>query len=104
MSDLLPLLARALAEAGSVGFGRVVGARRAQADLAIPCSAARLIQQLAPPKVIKALPRTAVDAAEAEEEAAWRINAEAAVAALHLGAHFVQASTDYVFGGDPNTS
>ncbi|MCR9129311.1 MAG: dTDP-4-dehydrorhamnose reductase [Alphaproteobacteria bacterium] len=97
-------LARALAEAGPAGFGRVVCAGRAQANLSVPGAAARLIQQLAPRAVINAAAWTAVDAAETEEEAAWRINAEAAGEAAHaarrIGARFIQVSTDYVFGGD----
>jgi len=113
LSDLLLVLgrsgqlARALAEAGPAGFGRLVCAGRAQADLSVSGEAGRLIQELAPRAVINAAAWTAVDAAEAEEKAAWRINAEAAgeaaEAARRVGARFIQVSTDYVFGGDDRT-
>lgn len=97
-------LARALAEAEPAGFDRVVCAGRDRADLSVPGAAARLIQQLAPRAVINAAAWTDVDAAEAEESAAFRINAEAAGeaadAARRASARFVQVSTDYVFGGD----
>lgn len=57
----------------------------------------------APSVVINAAAYTAVDRAEAEPAAAWRLNAEAAAAAARgaarLGAALVHFSTDYVFDG-----
>ncbi len=56
-----------------------------------------------PRAVINAAAYTAVDAAQGDTDAAWRINAEApgvaARAAAAVGASFVQISTDYVFDG-----
>ncbi|QEO08640.1 dTDP-4-dehydrorhamnose reductase [Protaetiibacter larvae] len=54
--------------------------------------------------VINAAAYTAVDAAEADEDAAYAVNATGAQnlarAAAAAGARFVQVSTDYVFRGD----
>lgn len=55
--------------------------------------------------VINCAAYTAVDAAEEDADLAYRINAEAPgeLAALcrERGAHLIQLSTDYVFGGEP---
>lgn len=97
-------LARALADASAVRFEETICAGRERADLSVPGDAARLVAALAPDTVINAAAWTAVDAAEADEDAAWRINAQAAgevaEAARKIGARFIQVSTDYVFGGD----
>lgn len=68
---------------------------------------ARLEQQvlaLAPTVIINAAAYTAVDAAESDAAAAWRLNAEApaalARAAQTLGAVLVHLSTDYAFDGE----
>lgn len=97
-------LAQALSEAAAGRYDPVVSAGRSEADLAAEGAAARLIADLAPDAVINTAAWTAVDAAEDQEGAAFRINAvaagEAAEAARRAGARFIQVSTDYVFGGD----
>ena len=93
-------LARELARIAPPGT-RFLG--RAEADLATPGAAAAAIMAARPGAVINAAAWTAVDAAEANEAAAMRINAEAvgemarACAGLHVP--LVQLSTDYVFDG-----
>jgi len=76
---------------------------RAEADLARPGAAAAAIAEHAPSAVINAAAWTAVDAAETEEEAALRLNAEApgemARACAARGIPFLHVSTDYVFDG-----
>ena len=78
-------------------------AGRDEADLADPAACAALIRAARPRAVVNAAAWTAVDRAEAEPEAARRVNAEApgamAAACAALGVPFVQISTDYVFDG-----
>lgn len=82
----------------------VISLRRADADLAKPSAAAAAIMLAKPAAVINAAAWTAVDKAEAESEAAHRINAlaagEIAAASRNIKARMVQISTDYVFAGD----
>jgi dTDP-4-dehydrorhamnose reductase len=76
---------------------------RAQADLMDPAACAAAIHAHRPRAVINAAAWTAVDKAEAEEEAATTINADApaamARACADMGIPLVQISTDYVFDG-----
>jgi len=76
---------------------------RDRLDLMIPNMAARAIATERPDLVINAAAYTAVDAAEAEREAAERINGaavgEIARAAAAADAPLIQISTDYVFDG-----
>ena len=73
------------------------------ADLADPATLAAQIRELAPAAVLNAAAYTAVDKAEADVEAAFRINAQApealARACADLDIPFVHYSTDYVFDG-----
>lgn len=73
------------------------------ADLDAPDTLPALIARLAPDVVVNAAAHTAVDRAESEPEAAFRINAEApariAEACAACGAWLVHYSTDYVFDG-----
>lgn len=73
------------------------------ADFGAPISLAALIAQTAPDVVVNAAAYTAVDKAETDAEAAFRINAEApaaiAQACVDSGALLVHYSTDYVFDG-----
>lgn len=85
---------------------RAPGARclgREEADLADPATCAAAIEADAPGVVINAAAWTAVDKAEAEEEAARVVNAEApgamARACARRGIPFLHVSTDYVFDG-----
>lgn len=76
---------------------------RAEADLSDPAACAAAIRAHRPAAVVNAAAWTAVDAAEAEEEAATVVNAAApaamAEACAGLGIPLVQISTDYVFDG-----
>ncbi|MCL6730146.1 dTDP-4-dehydrorhamnose reductase [Sphingomonas hankyongi] len=76
---------------------------RPELDLARPGSAAAAIERLRPDLVVNAAAYTAVDLAETEPEAAFRINGDAAGevarAAHEVGAAIIQLSTDYVFDG-----
>ncbi|PYC46436.1 dTDP-4-dehydrorhamnose reductase [Litorivita pollutaquae] len=76
---------------------------RDRADLSDPAACAAAIRDHAPTAVINAAAWTAVDAAEAEEEAAMVVNGAApaamARACADLGVPFVHISTDYVFDG-----
>lgn len=79
------------------------GSPCAALDLATPGAAAVAIETLKPDLVVNAAAYTAVDKAEDDREAAYRINAEApremAHACAKLGCALVHYSTDYVFDG-----
>lgn len=64
---------------------------------------AAAVAEFRPDVIVNAAAWTAVDRAEAEPEAAWRVNADGAEhvarAAAACGARLVHLSTDYVFGG-----
>ncbi len=76
---------------------------RAQADLADPAACAAAIRAHAPDVVINAAAWTAVDRAEAEEDAALVVNGAAPGAMAQecaaRGIPFLHVSTDYVFDG-----
>ena len=76
----------------------------AVADFDAPASLAVLIERTAPEVVVNAAAYTAVDKAETDAAAAFRINAEApaaiAQACVDTGALLVHYSTDYVFDGN----
>ena len=88
-------LARAAPEALFLG--------RDQADLSHPAACAAAIRAHRPDAVINAAAWTAVDKAEAEENAATVVNGHApgamAQACADLGTPLVHISTDYVFDG-----
>ena len=73
------------------------------ADFDAPDSLAALVAQVAPNVVVNAAAYTAVDKAETDADAAFRINAEApaaiAAACAATSALLVHYSTDYVFDG-----
>jgi dTDP-4-dehydrorhamnose reductase len=73
------------------------------ADFDDPRSLTDLVQHIAPDVVVNAAAYTAVDRAESEREAAFRVNAEGpaaiAQACARRGALLVHYSTDYVFDG-----
>lgn len=75
----------------------------ALADFDAPESLAVVIAQIQPDVVVNAAAYTAVDKAETDAEAAFRINAEAPAAIARAcaanGALLVHYSTDYVFDG-----
>lgn len=80
---------------------------RSDADLSDPEACAAAIRTHAPRAVINAAAWTAVDAAEAQEEAATLVNGAApgamAQACAALGIPFLTISTDYVFDGSGST-
>lgn len=73
------------------------------ADFDRPETLRPLVERIAPDVVVNAAAYTAVDRAESEPEAAFRVNAEApgvlAEACAGTGAGLVHYSTDYVFDG-----
>lgn len=81
----------------------VTAVGRPELDLAVPGTIAAAIAAATPDLVINAAAYTAVDQAEDEPDAAFRINAaaagEVAAAARAAGARLIQLSTDYVFDG-----
>jgi dTDP-4-dehydrorhamnose reductase len=95
-------LARALKTVAGVD-ARIDFLGRERLDLMIPDMAARAIATERPDLVINAAAYTAVDAAEAQREAAERINGaavgEIARAAAATDAPLIHISTDYVFDG-----
>lgn len=76
---------------------------RREHSLEDPAGTEAAILEAAPSIIVNAAAYTAVDRAEDEPAAAWRINAEgaasAARAAARLGIPIVHVSTDYVFDG-----
>jgi len=93
-------LGRALVAAGGAP---VHGRSRAELDISDAQAVARLLDELRPPALINAAAYTAVDRAEDDREAAFRINAEApgilARACAERGIRFLHVSTDFVFDG-----
>lgn len=85
------------------GLGDIIALDRSQLDLADPDAIRIVMRELQPSVVINAAAYTAVDAAESDEETAFRINAQAprvlAEEAERLGAALIHYSTDYVFDG-----
>ena len=75
----------------------------AVADFDAPGSLAALVARVAPDVVVNAAAYTAVDRAETDADAAFRVNAEApaaiATACAAAGALLLHYSTDYVFDG-----
>lgn len=86
----------------SPGHQAVIGARP-EVDLRQPGSAAAFVRAVAPDAVVNLAAYTAVDRAEDEPDAAFRVNGEAAgeiaAAAAAVGSPLIHLSTDYVFDG-----
>jgi dTDP-4-dehydrorhamnose reductase len=85
--------------------GHVVQAPgQADVDISSAASVERAVAGFAPALVINAAAYTAVDAAEGDREAAFRVNADGAAnvarAAARCGARLVHVSTDFVFDGE----
>lgn len=80
---------------------QVLGVDRDEADITDAAAAAALVRDV--DVVVNCAAYTAVDAAEADEPAAFAVNAVGAAnlarAAAAIGARLVQISTDYVFEG-----
>ena len=96
-------VARELAKVGAPAGFELAFAGRETLDLASGADPAALIADLAPAAVINAAAYTAVDRAESEPDAAFRLNRDApaamAAACARADAPFVHFSTDYVFDG-----
>lgn len=96
-------LARALADAAWPAGWSVEFAGRGDLDLTRLDLVESHLADRAPDLIVNTAGYTAVDRAETEPEAAFRLNAEApevvAQAARRLGAALIHLSTDYVFGG-----
>jgi dTDP-4-dehydrorhamnose reductase len=95
-------LARALEEAMPADWSAVFHDRDT-VDLMQPGAAAQMIADVQPDLVINAAAWTAVDLAETERDAAFRINGaavgEIAEASAKIGAALIHISTDYVYDG-----
>ena len=85
------------------GLGEIIALDRSQLDLSDPDALRMAVRELQPTVIINAAAYTAVDAAEADEAMAFRINAQAprvlAEEAERMGAALIHYSTDYVFDG-----
>jgi dTDP-4-dehydrorhamnose reductase len=95
-------LGRALA-ATAPASATLIAPPEADFDICNAAQVADVVTAARPDLLINAAAWTAVDRAEAEEEAALAVNATAVghlgAAAAQAGARFVQVSTDYVFDG-----
>jgi dTDP-4-dehydrorhamnose reductase len=108
-SDLVAVLgpestASTESTAGGAGADEVLALGRDDLDITDSSATAALIDQFRPDVVINAAAYTAVDAAEADEDTAYRVNAAApaalAAALARHGGRLIHVSTDYVFAGD----
>ena len=85
------------------GAGEIICHDRESVDLAAPDQVRAMVRAAAPDIILNAAAYTAVDRAEAEQEAAIAVNATApgilAEEALRRDALLVHYSTDYVFDG-----
>ncbi len=82
----------------------VLAVGHAELDIAASRAVTRVVAEFAPDVVVNAAAYTAVDAAESDEDAAYRVNASgpavlASALAMH-GGRLIHISTDYVFAGD----
>lgn len=97
---------------GQVGFelrralaplGEIVAVDHADCDLADADSIRELVRRVAPDVIVNPAAYTAVDKAEADQQTAFAVNAQAPAVlgeeAARLGALVVHYSTDYVFNG-----
>jgi dTDP-4-dehydrorhamnose reductase len=84
-------------------FGNIIALNRQNADLQNLAELNRLLSGLKPDLIVNAAAYTAVDKAESNPDAAFKINAEAvatmAAYAFQNDVLFVHYSTDYVFDG-----
>ncbi|WP_250507457.1 dTDP-4-dehydrorhamnose reductase [Caballeronia sp. GAFFF3] len=85
------------------GLGRVIALDRAALDLSNLDAIRSTLRDLEPAVVVNAAAYTAVDRAESDKDAAYRLNAEApgvlAQECAKLNALVIHYSTDYVFDG-----
>jgi dTDP-4-dehydrorhamnose reductase len=85
-------------------LGELLACDRAALDLADLEAIRRVVREARPEVIVNAAAYTAVDRAESEREAAFRVNARAVAqlgeAAAACGALVIHYSTDYVFDGE----
>jgi dTDP-4-dehydrorhamnose reductase len=99
-------LQRALADRSDRAGHDVRAVGHAELDIADSVAVAKLLADFPADVVVNAAAYTAVDAAESDEDAAYRANATgpatlaAALAGAGLDAKLIHVSTDYVFAGD----
>jgi dTDP-4-dehydrorhamnose reductase len=88
----------------ATGDDTVLAMRSADLDISHSQAVDAAVTDFAPDVVVNAAAYTAVDAAEADEETAYRVNAVGpaylAAATQRVGARLLHVSTDYVFAGD----
>ncbi|HEV7159034.1 MAG TPA: dTDP-4-dehydrorhamnose reductase [Caulobacteraceae bacterium] len=93
---------RAWAAAAPDGW-RLTALARAELDIGDGEAVRRSVERLAPDLILSAAAYTAVDRAESEAEAAFRVNRDGAAhlarAAQAIGARLIHLSTDFVFDG-----
>ncbi|MGS2778899.1 dTDP-4-dehydrorhamnose reductase [Robertmurraya sp. GLU-23] len=81
-----------------------VGVGRSELDITDESAVSSYVQNLSPEAIIHCAAYTNVDAAETDQEGAYKVNALGtkylAEAAKFVGAKMVYVSTDYVFDGD----
>lgn len=84
-------------------FGNVIAFNRQNADLQNLAELSRLLESVKPDLIVNAAAYTAVDKAETDSEAAFKVNAEAVAIMAHYAFQthilLVHYSTDYVFDG-----
>lgn len=82
---------------------QVHGLSREQLDITNEAKCFQILKEINPDVIIHSAAYTAVDAAETDEEMAFKVNGHGtrnlALAAEQIGAKFVYISTDYVFDG-----
>jgi dTDP-4-dehydrorhamnose reductase len=85
----------------------VIALARAELDITDADAVRAAVRDVRPEAIVNCAAWTDVDGAEANEDAATRINGDGAghvaAAAAEAGAHVVHVSTDYVFPGDAST-
>jgi dTDP-4-dehydrorhamnose reductase len=96
-------LGQELVAQGAAQGRDIVGLTRLEADICDAPALARQIDALRPRLIVNAAAYTAVDKAESEPEAAWRVNVTGAAglarAAAAVEVPLVHLSSDYVFDG-----
>ncbi len=90
-------------ERSAPGWARLVGVDLPETDITRADHVERLFSENRPDVILNAAAYTAVDRAEQEPEAAYRVNRDAvrllAENCARFGAHLVHVSTDFVFDG-----
>ena len=98
------MLGREVRQVLAAGGVHALPLARTDLDLTDEAAVRRTLRHVRPAVVVNCAGWTDVDGAERDEEAAWRVNAEAtgnlARACAATGARLLHVSTDYVFPGD----